>query len=373
MVYSSINLAGAKWGISTIPVLIAAFLLTFPSLVSTLRSSTLFVPRIAAWVLFLLGISIAGVFYATNYQLAIETLVQRFLFTSVVIFFYIVLSSRETLRGATLGLLFITLFSIGMNVAGYLSPGFYSTGSQRAFGFYLNPNTSAMAIVMAMTLSVRAVPHRLRFPYYLAAGLGVLVTFSRGGILCWMLAVVLLEARRLNPRAILKILLFVISLMVGTLICLQLIQSNQLFHLGLVNEDFLSSRGVQRILSITSDDTLNDARIAIFKSGIELASQSPLTGQGLGDPLLDFGGEELQGPHNMYLSLWIQHGLVGLLLLPLLAASIFPLHAQGAAHDTTVFIIIFLFVCLFSHNALTQLHYAAVIALAARMSQSRSV
>ena len=88
----------------------------------------------------------------------------------------------------------------------FVSPGiFYPIGMEvavpgRAAAMYINPTRAAEAILLTCLLAIPAMRLQYRMPLLLLAGAGIIVTFSRGPILVWVLFLLFLLITRKLPK-----------------------------------------------------------------------------------------------------------------------------------------------------------------------------
>lgn len=214
----------------------------------------------------------------------------------------------------------------------------------RSAGFYLNPNDSGLAIVFGLAVSVPALPKRWRVPLLVAGAVGVAATFSRGALSCLALLLLWLLWRRevgLGPAAVAAGLVAA-SLALG----------------GNRAVAFLDSH------SVLNDDTWARLRFAADDSGRgevalkawRMFADAPLLGNGLGASRT---WDAPEYTHNMYLSLAVDHGVLGLLLFPALAL------ALAAGRRPSPLGPVLLLAGFFSHNLLEAGPALVCIALSA--------
>jgi O-antigen ligase len=173
----------------------------------------------------------------------------------------------------------------------------------RAAGLYINPNTSGQAIALGLVIATEQVPKRWRTPLVLLAAFGVAATFSRGALVCLLVAVLWLLWRRALGTwwtvlaSIVAFLLFVYAV--------TYVQSHDL-----LNEDTASR------LQFTKDDS---GRFALVAHAWDMFLSSPILGKGIGSTI---AWAEPVRAHNMVATLAAEHGVLGLLAFPLLAAAL---------------------------------------------------
>lgn len=174
----------------------------------------------------------------------------------------------------------------------------------RVMSFFDNPNTFAemlillLPLVLALVLCSRADISRMIALGVFVIGAGALgMTYSRAswiGFACGMVVLVFLWKPKLLP--------------VFLALCLLCVP-------------FLPDTIWHRILTITNtSDTSTASRIPLYQAAVSLIRQSPVQGAGLGTAAVqqyihDFDLYHAKAPfvhaHNMYLEVWIEAGLLG--------------------------------------------------------------
>jgi len=150
------------------------------------------------------------------------------------------------------------------------------------------------------------VPLHMRGVVLLLGFIGVTPTFSRSGLLCAGITVVLAIALKLINRAQVLVLVVAIPLIaVGTAVYYDVLLSS--------SDDPNVNRIVQRLSwfqDMQSDDSIED-RIYPAIRAWEMFLDAPITGKGVGVTSRPSLGD---GTHNMYLLLMAEQGFLGLLL-----------------------------------------------------------
>jgi len=215
----------------------------------------------------------------------------------------------------------------------------------RSAGLYVNANMSGAYIVCGLAVCTAAIPRRARLPLLLAGAAGVALTFSRGAALCFALLLLVLAATRvIKVGALLGTLL----VSVAVLVYFSPDISRALDRAGVLNRNTLSR------LSLERDDS---GRINLARRAWEEFTESPLVGNGLASTI-DWDAPEQ--PHNEYLFLAADHGVLGLLVFPALALAL--VTGTRAAIPLSAVLLLTAF---FSHNLLTSRSAIVVVALMA--------
>lgn len=288
-----------------------------------------------------------------------ESLIFAILFVVVLATSIFLLESPSALCTAIYSMIWVTMGASLINVYEFFNPGIFSSVSGRAAGFHINPNSSGTALVMGMILTYRAVPSKYRLAYASLIGAGVLATFSRGSLACWALGLVLLQLTDLSAKNLLRsaliFLLFMAALYVSPA---WTAVENQI-----AAEDIYTDGLVQRIRLSEYESIASDVRVDLAKESWEMFKDRPLLGHGIGTPLIEAQGIT-QGPHNMLLTLLIQFGILGGLILLSLVLLFFRSGVRNANTIHIVFGSFLIFNSLFTHNMLDQAHFAFAFAVA---------
>lgn len=274
-------------------------------------------------------------------DLALSVTIKATLYFLIFLTFFLIFS-KKFIDSRKL-FIYLTLLTVLFNIIDFFDNGqFFSYDLEgygvRAAGFYINANVASEAILVGMILSYRSVSEKYRIFYMLLCLIGILVTFSRGGILTWIIVVVLsflfgynkLKIRLLDVISILS-LVAVVSLVLSNL--------NNYLDESLVENrvDFIS--GKDNINSIK-----DDSRYEILNKGLDGFYQSPIFGNGSFD-LMRKGDSVL--PHNEYVLILDDFGILGIIIYLTLIYMVFK------NTNDWILIIFILIYAFFTHNQLT--------------------
>jgi O-antigen ligase len=239
----------------------------------------------------------------------------------------------------------------------------------RARGTYLDPNDCANALILGMILTVNFLPKKYQIPWILFVGVGIALTVSRGGILCWLIVIITLHLTRVistkesTPWMLgIGLLIFLFTFLGGG---------------GVSPDQLLSSGGFDRISGMFSGDLEEDGsaleRKGIARKGWEMFLERPLFGYGIGSTFDHNITGYTVSTHNTYLMFLAEHGFLGILILPLAIYAV----TYGASGETRKIAITFaLFISLiscFSHTVLgLNLFLTGFSAMAAMSATSQS-
>ncbi|PIG91486.1 O-antigen ligase family protein [Gloeocapsopsis sp. IPPAS B-1203] len=346
--FSDIDLYFFRTGQAPAPVMLV-FLFGFaslPLLLSIFSRIDFFSAPIVTWCSSYLLVSLLSFLIFLSSDAGYQELRLRIL---SVLFFLIMLlifsRYRAVQSSARYTTIIVGIMGVLNNIYELLNPlvfgGLNDTG--RPAGFYVDPNRTGCALVLSMIFGTGLVPQKYR-PYFIAfIGLGILLTFSRGAILGWILVILIF----LKQKVITKNQL--IYWLIGTGIIV--------IGLGLLSSNFININqlpyGVRERLEWFENPTASehsaDSRMAILIAGWQLFIQSPLWGNGIASTI-DWSYRI--STHNMYLVFMVDHGFLGILILPLFVYAVtYPTRGENR-YVALSFAILILLWGLFSHTIL---------------------
>jgi hypothetical protein len=270
---------------------------------------------------------------------------------------------RAQFRGRQ-AILMAVVMAVALNIYEFFNPLAFSNIAGRSAGLYINPNISAAACILGMIASIELVENKYRGPFVLFVGLGVYLTFSRGGIMVWLGVVLLMciigtiHLRRL----VLTMMIAVVAVTILMLSNLDLMAS--LFdRFGALDQNVL-----QRIVWLKKPsfyDSPSMDRISVAKITWDMFLDKPLLGNGTG------ASSEWNtigvSSHNMFLNLMADHGILGLFIVPFLVIAVTWRTVVEMRHMAIIFSFFILVWSLFSHNVLEERYILLAIALVTAM------
>lgn len=248
----------------------------------------------------------------------------------------------------------IVALSIGvtLNIYELFNPMTFSRVAGRSTGLFANPNQAGQALVLAMIVGFGVLPSKWRPVLLIATIAGILPTFSRSGMLAWAAAVLALylfqgvrirEIRRLLVIPIV-IIAFIYSPLWGSL-------EDTLTERGVLNEDvrqrldFVGSGGEE------VQDSSATEREELASLAWERFSMEPILGWGTGAYYMP---PFWLGPHNTYLGMMVDYGLLGILVYPsLMVVILIGVNRESAKLAVPIVVALTLY-GFFSHNLLEQ-------------------
>ena len=255
------------------------------------------------------------------------------------------------------------LMGVGFNIYELFAPMSFSPIPGRSAGLYENSTLAGEALVLGMILSVTALPLRYRGLFMLLTGIGILTTFSRGGMLGWTIAVAgFIFLRRISLKDFLPSLF--IGLAIGMAVLLP--QWDRLLttweRTGVLNANVQERLAWFTDPSGTSDYSSWERKYLAQRTWAQIAER-PILGKGTGSYR-----EGYMPPHNQYLSFMLDHGLIGAIVIPLLIFATM-WGARGEPRSVgIVFGYTFMILCLFTHTILNTAYSLMLLSLMAAMS-----
>jgi O-antigen ligase len=162
----------------------------------------------------------------------------------------------------------------------------------------------ALALPMAWYLASNAsngLQRWLNRGYFVAGTLAILLTSSRGALLTTLVALSVVPFTLTQIRPGVKVAGLVIMLLAGA-----------------AAVRFVPAKSFHRLSTTTSEisEGTMTGRLSIWKSGLRAVPKRPLQGYGPAGWYLVAGdiGIKHRGPHNTYLSILVEEGMIGLLL-----------------------------------------------------------
>ncbi len=345
--------------------IIALFLLSLVLSVSTLtrQQDVLKVPLVV-WCFGFAWVTMLWFLGSSQSEKAWEIVRERLASIMLMLSCLVIFSSPSAIRLARGAIVAAVLFGVTFNIYDFFMPNYFTEVPGRGAGLYLNPNTSGEALVLGMILSVTVLPVLWRAPFLLLAGGGIFVTFSRGDIVAWIMAVSGLlffvkavQVRKLVWTALLS--LFVVSLVLLPKLDAILTTMDQT---GVITKDTQT-----RFAWLTNPFEVRDSsglsRAYVAKQAWEKFADHPWVGYGTGSMYESFD----IAPHNQYLSYMVDHGVLGVLAVPSLVLALI----WGSRGETRRLSLVFgttiLFLSFFTHNLMDFGHTLILFALLAAM------
>ena len=312
---------------------------------------------------FLLVSAVWMLFQPSPSDIVLQEFRTRILSVLFILTLLCIFNREDVQMWARRAILVAVLLGVGLNIYELFNPLAFSFVTGRSAGLYINPNMSAVALILGMIMTIAVVTPRLRMLFALAIGLGVFLTFSRAGIIGWVLVlVVFIKTGQISLKRSIIVglgVLFLASVVVGWQ--WEHIQY-KLEDLGVLNRNVLTR--VDWLAGNEEIDASSSERKQVAELGWEMFSESPVIGRGVGASI-DWSYEK--SSHNEYLNMMVDHGILGLFILPLLVVAS-TWRARGQSKLISISFAAFILVLgFFSHNVLSERHILIIFSLLASM------
>jgi O-antigen ligase len=229
-----------------------------------------------------------------------------------------------------------------------IRPATFSFLPDRAAGFARNPNGAGFLLVtLCCALIVFDRVRAIDLAVLAVTALGVIATLSRGGavllafVVCCYVPCVVRDALRRGARVIVIRLVALVVLVAGTYAATTQLISQRMF----------SGRGsrVEMLLGKERVVGPRESRVGLLAESWEMVREAPWLGYGSG-----FTFSMPQGPHNMYVSRWLDNGLPGAVSYVWLLAAASLLFWRRRYLPGLVFMGVVVLEGFFSHNLLDE-------------------
>ena len=239
---------------------------------------------------------------------------------------------------------------------------FYPLGTEgtvpgRAAATFFNPNKAGEAMLLTFVLAIPVLRPLYRALFLFLVGAGVILTFSRGAILGWMLLWSYLVLRRGVPKYTLAVPLLALGVLPVLLVSFESYlagRADLLEHLDnlLGRLDFFRSR-------VLDDDSALE-RAQVVEAGLDLFLDQPIFGAGAAVTHLWSLRVSI---HNQLVMLAAEYGVFGIALWTSLAVILWKgrYFQEKTFHQTVA--TGFVFMSMFTHNMFDYLYWFLTFAL----------
>ncbi len=302
--------------------------------------------------LFLAAMSLAGGFVSTSFWGEESRWIFLISYGFLIFFFSFVVVILPSIRSAFRTAAFVSLaLVLGSLVYDLHNPGFFSIIGGRAGGFPGNSNFGALVVNMLCASVLAYEPKRYGwqdFPVLTASGLGVFMTQSRSGMLCFVAlflyyAICGLSRGKIDVKRVFVLLL-------GPLFVISMLFSGGSYVLETSTAlSARESRFVRYFSAGTIEDDSSSARLGAVFDALKHIQKAPVMGRGTG-----FSRRLEVLPHNIYLNQWLNNGLFGLLAYVALLLTAFIKFREERLHQGKAFILVVFLGGFFTHNILEE-------------------
>lgn len=253
------------------------------------------------------------------------------------------------IRGVMWCMVLAAILAVSMNIWDFLYHDFSKVGG-RAAGLYVNPTIAGKMLALLMVGSLPVLPRSLRLPFVMFCALGVLLTFSRGAWVLWLVGFIWFISLNRNPGTPFLSAKAIAALATGLVLGLLLFSGavGQLID-GTPAEALLTDNTKARIGlgSEVVSGYSKEERESLILYSLNAWVESPLFGKGVSYTEV---WRQAQRPHNMYMIFLVEGGLVGLSLYLVLLILLWT-SAEGAGKALVMILIVS---GLFTHSNLEQ-------------------
>lgn len=346
---------------------LAFIILSLPLLVRQLITADILQLPIVAWCFGYVWVTMVWFIMGSQSEMAWQEVRWRLLATFETLSFLAIFLDAQATRVARLALVVAVLVGVAINVFELFAPNTFSNVSGRSAGLYVNANMSAEALVLGMILGITALPIWYRSVFILLVGTGVFVTYSRAGLIGWLITVGgLMLGRFIGATHLIRtglITLFLIGIVL-------LPKADQILttleRAGSLNPD-TQERLAWLMNPLGVEDNSSWSRKSIAREAWERVAEHPFLGGGTGAV---HRGLDIP-PHNQFLSHMIDHGLLGAMLIPLLLLAL-TWRAEGEGQRVAViFSCAVLWFSFFTHMMLNTAYSLVLFALIAALTARR--
>jgi hypothetical protein len=315
------------------------------ALLQASRPTSLHRSPVVLWLVFFVLVNLAWGVTMSGAQPAFQELVDRMrsmiLLAACLVVFDDPRARRLGLQAVGVAVVLVSLLNVAelLRLVEFSSVENLRRVPGRAGGFYGDANAAGQCIALGLALAVPSLPRRWGVPLLVVGAAGIAATFSRSAAACFVVLFAWLLWRRTFGAGQLGVLVLcgvaAVSLGIGYL---------QSF-------DVLNDNTAARLAGDTDD---NGRALLAWRAWDSFLS-APWAGSGLGSTNL---WEAM--PHNTFLALAVDHGVLGLLAFPALGL------ALAAADRASVgFAMALMTAGLFSHTIVQGRPFVFLIALAA--------
>lgn len=281
-----------------------------------------------------------------------------------------VLYEQKSLKQVKYAIIAAVILAIFNNFYELANPGIFSPlNVGRPAGLYVNPTKTGAALMLGMLLTITTIAKPLRWLFMLFVGLGILLTFTRGAILGWLIAVISLIAGRVlsNKR---RTVIVPMLILVSFLVVINPLSALSNYFSGSIDGSYWNvlNRLEQFQNPDLSDESSQDRKVVV-REAWKMFGERPFWGHGLGST--NKWAVAQFSTHNMYLYHMVDNGIIGLIFLP---GAIFAVVYNNKGEQKIILICYAIFMGLwgiFSHNVLEERYILITFALVAAMNTNQ--
>lgn len=314
---------------------------------------------VLAWSLYYATLTAIGFWISSSSLTATDEVIGRYRALVFLLIVVMVSSGERFHRVSRSAVVAVVIFATILNVIDVIRPMTFTETLGRSAGLYQNPNISGGAIGMGVLLGMPVLARAWRPWFLVIAGLGVLLTLSRGSLLAFAATSLILFAGGEVPVRRTLTIGAVVTVIVGLGVWVG-------GEAGAVAEalrlSLVESGTLDRLVSIgANSDASSSARATVAEAAIAMFSDAPWLGHGLAATL---EWRFAESTHNMYLRHVAEYGVGGVFLIPALVYLIARRRVARYRFSNYALAVFVMIWALFSHNLLDEWPAVASIGIA---------
>jgi hypothetical protein len=326
-------------------------------------------------LLWCLGYSIISLFsyaYISQSTSSSKVLIYRLLSIIFLGLMTCLLNDLRVQKWTRYSILVVTIAGIIINFCQLIIPSLlFAKAVDRASGLYIDPNNCGIALLFGMIFTVTMISQGLRMPWVLIVGIGILTTQSRGAILCWFFAFILMILTRIIVTK--QLTLWILGIGLTLFIILH---PGSAWKIEISN-NLINSTITETLTGLTDRSTLNDGssieRQEVANKAWQMFFDRPIFGYGIGSTFDDRITGFYVSIHNMYLLHAAEYGVLGIPLLPLAIYAVIH-NATGEAKKLSIVFAGSVCLCgFFSHTILDDRDILISFAIMASINSNNQV
>jgi hypothetical protein len=272
---------------------------------------------LTSFLLFMVGVTLWAGSRGLQNEIVSRFFVLRLNYFILIPAILIIFGALPSIKPIVYGVRIVTIFIMVLNAAIIFLPNLFSIRMTpypgRAGGLIFEPNNCALlvtATIPFMCLGARQMTRYLLYAISLAA---ILTTFSREGIVYWIVAVGLAEflppgggLRLTRTQAVVLLAMAVVGIAIYPFITLILEGAISLL------KPFLNADTIGRLSGRLTGDSASSERVFVAQLGYQEFAKAPIFGHGVG-----YAGawSYRVNVHNMVILMMLEYGVFGLALL----------------------------------------------------------
>lgn len=381
--FSSVTLALNAYGIGVPLFWLIGFIFLAAPLYPQKFKRLHYLPKsVFIWFAVYLAMTSIVLLAGPNSGAPIDQIVEDQIRTILFFSFMLILFSEHLIvhQCTRVAILLVSIFNVFLLIAQFLKPSLLLDIQDvpgRAGGFYIDSNMASCGLNMGLLFSIGLLKPKYRLFYALFILMGNAVTFSRGGMACWLLIVIMLMVLKIMP-------VNQLPLLIGAILTASIIVSSQVENLAYITtpdgEAIFNEGTIERVRFLANpfaegegvEEIQDDSRVVLVDMGLQKFASSPWYGSGLGSGThsgvkADFGADPRS--HNIYLDRMIEYGFLGVFIYPLLVfATVWKAQGEQRKYGI-VFTTFAIFWGIMSHTVLTNFFVLTSLAFMAAMTK----